>query len=80
MMNFNGAEVRKEFKEAFGKDISELSVPQVRWLTKVIKHCRGRCRNNAALNNYLNQNFTGHTFRDVQGKDDDFAHLEITQK
>ncbi len=80
MMDFNGSEVVEGFKKEFGKEISELSVGQVRWLVNVIKHCRGRCRSNAALNNYLNKNFVGHTFREVQKDGDAYPHLEIVPK
>ncbi len=83
MMDFTGKELQDEFKAAFGKDIKELSVQQIWWLVKVAKHCRGRCRSNAALTNYLNKNFIGHTFRQVSAETQDgkeYDKLEIKQK
>lgn len=65
MTNFDGKEFQDEFKVAFGKDISEATIPQLWFLVKFAKHVRGRCRNNSAFNNYMNRNFTGHTFREV---------------
>jgi hypothetical protein len=61
-MRYDGPEVQKEFEDAFG------SMPTVRqmWvLVKMIKHCRQRCRNNAALNNWLNRNFKHLRFSEV---------------
>lgn len=85
MMNFDGQECRESFEKAFGKPINELTVDQVRWIVNVAKHCRGRCRSNAALNNYLNRNFTGHQFKEVPvlkqpSNELDYMKLEITLK
>lgn len=82
-MNFDGKELQQRFNQAFGMhfgDINDLTVEQVRWLVNVIKHCRGRCRNNAALNNFLSRNFTGHRFKEVQLEGEDFMRLDIQQK
>jgi len=79
-MDFDGQEMRKGFQAAFGYSIEQLSEKQVRWIVNVAKHCRVRCRSNAALNNYLNRNFIGHSFREVQAPDDKFPHLEIKGK
>lgn len=64
MMNFTGQQLQSEFAEVFNMPITELTTRQLWWLVKVIKHCRGRCRNNAALKNYLSYNFPGHIFGD----------------
>lgn len=79
MMNFDNAEMRDGFESAFGKPIAELTVEQVRWLCCMIKHCRGRCRSNAALNNYLNRNFTGHRFSEKKNEAG-FDILQIEKK
>lgn len=50
MIRFDGSAVHEQFRELFGEDITPT---QAMWLIKVIKHCRGRCRSNAALRNYL---------------------------
>ena len=65
MMQFDGKEVREEFHSAFGKKINELTVDQLWWLVKFSKHVRGRCRSNAAFNNYMNRNFKDAKFYDV---------------
>ena len=57
MINFTGNELREEFEEVFGFPIEKLNVRMLWWLVKFAKHIRGRCRNNAALNNYLSFNF-----------------------
>lgn len=78
MMNFDGPEVKAAFKEAFGVYIEDLTVDQIQVIVKLMKHARGRCRSNAALNNYLNRNFTGHRFKDVPVEGKDYERLEIT--
>ena len=57
MMDFDGAEFKKLFEEAFGRPIETLTVEQARFIVNVGKHIRGRARNNSALCNYLNRNF-----------------------
>jgi len=79
-MRFDGEEVAKEFEEAFGQTIS---VRQMWWLVKVIKQCRQRCRNNAALNNWLNRNFKHLRFGQVtktKANGETYEGLEITEK
>ena len=76
MMNFDGSEVAKEFEEAFGRPVNTLTKSQLWWLVKVAKHIRGRCRNNAALNNYLARNFGHASFRNVSNGE--YDHLEIS--
>lgn len=65
MMNFDGPQMAQEFQRAFGIDIADATVAQILFLIKVSKHVRGRCRSNAALRNYLQRNFPGHTFNEV---------------
>ena len=67
-MRFDNPEVDKEFRELFAEP---LTVRQAWWLVKVIKHCRQRCRNNAALNNWLNRNFKHLNFKEVQKQRED---------
>ena len=45
--------------------IDKLTLEQLWWLVKFAKHVRGRCRNNAAFNNYMNRNFPNAKFREV---------------
>lgn len=69
MMNFTGQQFSNEFKDAFGMDASALTPKQRWWLLKFAKHCRGRCRSNAALHNYLNDNMPGAKFVTVEKRD-----------
>lgn len=73
MINFDGKELQEEFNNAFGDfilpiksesgdfakplTIENLSAQQLWFLVKFSKHVRGRCRSNAAFNNYMNRNF-----------------------
>lgn len=57
MMNFDNPEVAQEFELVFGKPVNQITQAQMQWLIKVIKHCRGRCRSNVALANYVKRNF-----------------------
>jgi len=79
MINFDGPELAGEFHEVFGKEISSIDSRQMWWLVKVIKHCRGRCRSNAALNNWLNRNFKHLRFKEVdkEGPRGTYKGLEI---
>lgn len=82
-MNFDGDEVITKFEQAFGKPITDITVEQMRWLVNCIKHCRGRCRSNAALNNYLNRNFKHLLFKQepvIDKKGEEFEVLSITEK
>lgn len=47
-MRFVGSSFKAEFEQSFGS-VDELSVRQMWCLVKIIKHCRLRCRSNAAL-------------------------------
>jgi len=75
---------KEEFEEAFGFPVENLTERQLWVLVKLMKHARGRCRNNAAMNNYLNSTFVGHMFRDVPKIDErtqeTYKGLEITKK
>ena len=81
MINFYGKELQEEFNKAFGNlqevfedgpvtnyipfSIEKLTARQVWWLVKFSKHVRGRCRSNAAFNNYMNRNFPHAKFENV---------------
>ncbi len=81
-MKFTGPALKSEFEACFGP-IEGLTVRQLWCLVKMMKHCRLRCRSNAALYNYLNGNFTSHSFREVTKVHPDgttYPGLEITSK
>jgi hypothetical protein len=81
MINFDGKELQEEFNKAFGDfvrpgpigltsqtphlTVENLTLEQLWWLTKFAKHVRGRCRSNAAFNNYMNRNFSPARFENV---------------
>lgn len=65
MINFLPSEAKKEFEAAFGVNVDSLTANQLMWLVKFAKHVRGRCRSNAAFNNYANALF-GPTARFVE--------------
>ena len=83
-MNFTGTELEEEVEAAFGKPTSEFTTREIWVIVKMIKHCRGRCRNNAALNNWLNHNFPGHRFVAVDKENkttgETYKGLDIIQK
>lgn len=64
MMRFEGSDVMKMFKLVFG--LAEITPDQMRWLIRVAKHIRGRCRSNAALKNYLARSFADLKFGEVE--------------
>lgn len=65
MINFDGKEVQEEFNAVFPIKLEDLSAKQLWWLVKFSKHVRGRCRSNAAFNNYMNRNFPHAQFSTV---------------
>ena len=65
MIKFAGNQVAEEWLEAFGFPITEISERGMWILVKLFKHARGRCRSNAAMNNWLRESFTGHQFKEV---------------
>lgn len=75
-------QVQAELKEFFG--VEELTIQQAWFLAKYAKHCRLRCRNNAALNNFLGAVAPNLRFRQIpkvnpyNGKH--YEGLEITDK
>jgi len=72
-------DISDECKVLFG----DLSEDQMWFLVKMIKHTRGRCRSNIALNNYLNREFRDFTFTTVLKKDshgDDYKALKIDRR
>lgn len=86
MMDFRGKDLANEFAAAFGIPIEDVTPAQMKWLVKFGKHVRGRCRSNAALKNYLSQNFPGLRFTEVErqagtlGAPRHYKALEITSK
>lgn len=71
-------------EEAINEQFPDLTKEQMWAIVKIIKHCRKRCRNNAALNNYLNRNFTKFRFVEVEKVDsrtgERYKGLEIHDK
>ena len=84
MIRYDGKEVVDGFQESFDRSITTITPKQMWWLVKVIKHCRGRCRSNAALNNYLNRSFPHLRFSDIDKVDErtgeTYKGLEIQEK
>ena len=84
MIRFDGPEVAEEFQTAFERPIETLTERELWWLVKFAKHVRGRCRNNSAFNNYMNRNFLGANFIEVDKPRDDgegtYRGLEIRVK
>lgn len=84
MIKFDGAEVAVEFEEAFGRPMTTLTERELWWLTKFSKHVRGRCRSNAAFNNYMNRTFPHASFNQIAKERDDgngqYEGLEIRVK
>lgn len=80
MIRFEGDEVINEFNELFGTDGP--TPAQMKWLIKVIKHCRGRCRSNVALKNYLSRSFANLKFTEVERewKGRKYMALSITDR
>lgn len=82
-MRYDGKEVQEEFEKAFGKPITEATEQEIWFLVKCIKHCRVRCRNNSALNNWLGRNFVGHSFSTetkINARREEYDGLKITKK
>jgi hypothetical protein len=52
-----GSEVQKKMCEVFGLKPEDITPQQVFFLVKIGKHCRLRCRSNAALHNWLKRGF-----------------------
>ena len=83
MIRFEGEQLTSEFKAAFGMELADLNEKQLWWLVKFGKHVRGRCRSNAAFNNYMNRNFNAN-FREVEKTDPltnkTYPGLEISRR
>lgn len=79
---FEGADVEKAFKEAFGMEIEDITPQQMRFMISLAKHVRFRCRSNAALHAYLKRTFSGLKFQEVPREFDGkkYTALEITSK
>ena len=84
MIKFEGEQMKAEFETAFGFPMTDLTASQLWWMTKFGKHLRGRCRSNAALNNYMNRNFTQARFIEIPKVDphsqQEYKGLEIKMK
>lgn len=59
MARIEGSEVQKKMCEVFGLKPEDITPQQVFFLVKIAKHCRLRCRSNAALHNWLKRGFPG---------------------
>lgn len=57
MARIDGPEVQARLCEVFGQSPKDITPAQVFLLVKIIKHCRLRCRSNAALHNWLKRAF-----------------------
>lgn len=57
MARIEGSEVQSQICEAFGIKPEQLTPSQIFLLVRIAKHCRLRCRSNAALNNWLKKGF-----------------------
>ena len=81
MIKFDGEELASEFHEVLGKPITSVDKLQAWWLVKFAKHVRGRCRNNAAFNNFMNRNFKHLKFSEIDkvGERGPYKGLVITE-
>lgn len=57
MARIEGSEVQQKMCEVFGIKPEDITPQQVFFLVKIAKHCRLRCRSNAALHNWLKRGF-----------------------
>lgn len=78
-MRYEPQVLNTELKSRF--EVEEVT-PEMAWvLVKLMKHARLRCRNNAALNNYLREAFPELRFDQVEKKKADgtfYEGLQIT--
>lgn len=63
---YDGSFLQEDFEKAFEMQIKDLDENQLWFLTKFAKHVRGRCRSNAAFNNYMSRNFPHAQFKEIQ--------------
>lgn len=73
----------REAREMLHRIKNEWTVQDAWTLIKIIKHCRLRCRNNAALNNFMNNIFPDMRFEQVTKFRPDgssYPGLRITSK
>ena len=88
MMRFESEQVKTDFEAAFGMKLEDITPQMARFLVCFSKHVRGRCRSNAALNNYLKRSFPELLFTEVTkeykdritGATKTFQTLRITSK
>lgn len=57
MARIEGREVERKMCEVFGVKPEDITPQMVFFLVKIVKHCRLRCRSNAALRNWLMRGF-----------------------
>lgn len=75
MEKFDGPAVLNEFEELFGP----IDERKLRFILKCVKHCRLRCRSNAALYNWVSRSFP-YTCRDVPVEGKDYSRMVIESK
>lgn len=57
MARIEGREVQQKMCEVFGIEPKDITPQMVFYLVKIAKHCRLRCRSNAALHNWVRRGF-----------------------
>lgn len=81
MLRLDPSQVREEFAEAFGQPYPTL--PQLWFFIRFAKHIRGRCRNNAALCNFVQRSFPEFQCKQVEAVDErtgkKYNKMEVTQ-
>lgn len=66
MARIEGKAVQDRMCEVFGIDPKDITPAQIFFLVKIAKHCRLRCRSNAALHNWLKRSFPALDIRTVK--------------
>lgn len=66
MARIEGKVVQDRMCEVFGIDPKDITPAQIFFLVKIAKHCRLRCRSNAALHNWLKRSFPALTITTVK--------------
>jgi hypothetical protein len=73
-MKYEPEDLKVDLKTRFG--VEELSPEQAWVLVKIVKHGRLRCRNNAALNNFMRKAFAHLRFDQVEKRKADGSFYE----
>ena len=74
--------IRFEDEKELASVLGEMDIQKMWTLVKFAKHVRGRCRSNAALNNYLGRMFPAFRFEQVTKVREDgssYPGLRITE-